>query len=145
VKYLGADAWEASEKIDATDDSRVLLHRLIRLLAQRKDSHKPLAVSVTLTGLIKREGTCASLFSELPENPALNKLLDNINKKYGNNKMYFGSMQSALDSAPMRISFNQIPDVALEEESEKNELWMKRLNQFRVMAEAEHKRYEKHK
>lgn len=144
VKYLGAEAWEISEKMDATDDSRILLHRLIRLLEQRKDSHRPLAVSVTLTSLVKREGSCASLFSELPENPALNKLLDNINKKYGNNKMYFGSTQAALDSAPMRISFNQIPDVAMEEESEKNELWMKRLNQFRVLAEAEHKKYEQH-
>ncbi len=142
VKYLGSDAWEAAERMDATDDSKILLHRLIRLLEQRKDNHKPLAVSVTLTGLIKREGTCIPLFSEMKENPALNKLLDNINKKYGNNKMYFGSTQQALESAPMRISFNQIPDVALEEESGQNELWMKRLNQFRVLAEAEHKKQE---
>lgn len=142
VKYLGHDSWEAVERIDPTDDSRILLHRLIHLLAQRKDNHKPLAVAVTLTGLIKREGTCIPLFSEMKESPAINTLLDTINKKYGNNKMYFGSMQRALDSAPMRISFNQIPDVALEEESEKNELWMKRLNQFKVMAEAEHKKHD---
>lgn len=142
VKYLGNDVWETGERMDPTDDSRILLHRLIHLLEQRKDNHKPLAVSVTLTGLIEREGTCVPLFSEMKESPALNKLLDNINKKYGNNKMYFGSMQQALDSAPMRISFNQIPDVALEEESGKNELWMKRMNQFRVLAEAEHKKRE---
>jgi len=142
VKYLGNDAWEAGERMDPTDDSKILLHRLIRLLEQRKDKQKPLAVSVTLTGLIEREGTCVPLFSEMKESPALNKLLDNINKKYGNNKMYFGSMQQALDSAPMRISFNQIPDVALEEESAKNELWMKRMNQFRVLAEAKHKKRE---
>ncbi|MGH8051638.1 MAG: DNA polymerase Y family protein [Arenimonas sp.] len=142
VKYLGFDAWEVSERMDATDDSKILLHRLIRMLAQRKDTRKPLAVAVTLTGLIEREGTCPSLFSEIPENPALTKLLDTINKKYGNNKMYFGSMQSALDSAPMRISFNRIPDVSLEDESEKNELWMKRINQFRVLAEAEHKKHD---
>ncbi|MGH8108127.1 MAG: DNA polymerase Y family protein [Arenimonas sp.] len=142
VKYLGNDAWEAAEKMDPTDDSKILLHRLIRLLDQRKDNHKPLAVSVNLTGLMEREGTCIPLFSEMKENPALNTLLDNINKKYGNNKMYFGSMQHALDSAPMRISFNQIPDVALEEESGKNELWMKRLNQFKVLTEVEHKKHE---
>jgi len=142
VKYLGFDAWEAFERMDPTDDSKILLHRLIRLLDQRQDKNKPLAVAVTLTGLIEREGTCPPLFSEMAENPALTKLLDNVNKKYGNNKMYFGSMQQALDSAPMRISFNQIPDVALEEESGKNELWMKRLNQFRVLAEAEHKNIE---
>ncbi len=142
VKYLGSDSWETAEKMDPTDDSKILLHRLIRLLDKRKDNHKPLAVSVTLTGLMEREGTCVPLFAEMKENPALNKLLDNINKKYGNNKMYFGSMQQALDSAPMRISFNKIPDVALEEESSKNELWMKRLNQFKVLAETEHKKHE---
>jgi DNA polymerase IV len=145
VKYLGFDAWEISERMDPTDDSKVLMHRLIRILEQRRDTHKPLAVAVTLTGLIEREGTCPSLFSDTPENPALTKLLDNINRKYGNNKMYFGSTQSALDSAPMRISFNRIPDVSLEDESEKSELWMKRLNQFRVLAEAEHKKKELHR
>ena len=103
------------------------------MLEQRKDNHKPLAVAVTLTGLIEREGTCPFLFVEMPENPALTKLLDTINKKYGNNKMHFSSTQSALDSAPMRISFNRIPDVGLEEESGEKELWTKRLNQFRVM------------
>jgi DNA polymerase IV len=45
----------------------------------------------------------------------------------------------------MRISFNRIPDVSLEDESEKNELWMKRLNQFRVLAEAEHKKNDMNK
>jgi DNA polymerase IV len=139
VKYIGADAWEMSLRIDATDDSRVLLHRLSSLLKTRKDHHKPLAVSVSLTHLLKREGTCGSLFSEIEENPALNQLLDGINHKYGNNKIYFGSLQQALTHAPMRISFNQIPDVALEDESEHNDLLAKRMNQFRVLAEATHK------
>lgn len=142
VKYLGNAPWDATERMDPTDDSKILLHRLIRLLDQRKDNHKPLAVSVTLTGLMEREGTCVPMFAEMKENPALNTLLDNINKKYGNNKMYFGSMQQALDSAPMRISFNQIPDVGLEEESGKNELRMKRLNQFCVLAEADRKKHD---
>jgi DNA polymerase IV len=139
VKYVGAEAWEQSLKIDPTDDSRLLLHRLMGLIASRQDAYKPLAVSVTLTRLMQREGTCASLFAELEENPALNKLLDRINGKYGNNKIYFGGLQQALSHAPMRISFNQIPDVSLEDESEHNDLLTKRMNQFRVLAEATHK------
>ena len=88
------------------------------------------------------EAECRLLGREREPNPALNKLLDNINKKHGNSKMYFGTMQHVLDSAPMRISFKQIPDVALEYESGKNEPWKKRLSQSRVIADAEHQKHE---
>jgi DNA polymerase IV len=145
VKYIGADAWEQSLRIDHTDDSSAFLHYLIGLIKDRKDQRKPLAVSVTLTHLIAREGTCASLFSATKEKPAINILLDKINGKYGNNKIYFGGLQQALSHAPMRISFNQIPDVAMEDESEHNDLFAKRMNQFRVLAEATHKSRQQHK
>jgi DNA polymerase IV len=139
VKYIGADAWEQSLRIDHTDDSSAFLHYLMGLIKDRNDQRKPLAVSVTLTHLIAREGTCASLFSATKEKPVINTLLDKINGKYGNNKIYFGGLQHALSHAPMRISFNQIPDIAMEDESEHNDLFAKRMNQFRVLAEATHK------
>ncbi len=46
-------------------------------------------------------------------------LVDRINAKFGYNKLYFGSMQLALehDAAPMRIPFNRVPDTKSENEA----------------------------
>jgi hypothetical protein len=46
-----------------------------------------------------------------------------------------------MDAAPMRISFNRIPDAAREDETD-NEHWLKRLRQAKVLAEAEHRKHE---
>jgi hypothetical protein len=68
-------------------------------------------VSVTLTDLQPRAGNTAGLFDD-PRKAALNTVLDRINARYGNNKLYFAAMQTALehDAAPMRIPFRHVPD-----------------------------------
>ena len=141
VKYIGAEPWEASCRLDAADESRLLLHALAGLLATRRDRRPPLAVGVTLTQLIEREGSSGDLFSHHEENRALTAVIDRINIRFGNNKIFFASAQDALDAAPMRISFNRIPDSAREDETE-NEHWLKRLRQAKVLAEAEHRRHD---
>ena len=35
--------------------------------------------------------------------------MDRLNQCYGKNTVYFGGAQAALDSAPMRIAFTNIP------------------------------------
>ena len=141
VSYIGADAWEASCRLDAADDSRLLLHELIGLLATRHDRRPPLAVGVTLTHLVEREGSSGDLFSQRDENRALTAVIDRINTRYGSNKIFFASAQEAMDAAPMRISFNRIPDPVREDETD-NERWLKRLRQAKVLAEAEHRKHE---
>ena len=142
VKYLGADSWEASCRLDNTDDSRALLRALMSLLAERHDRKPPLAVGVTLTQLLERAGSSGSLFPDVNENPALTRLIDRINGRYGNNKIFFGGSHEAMASAPMRIAFNRIPDAAHEDEDENNEHWLKRLRQAKVLAQAEHRKAE---
>jgi DNA polymerase-4 len=71
-------------------------------------------------------------------------VLDQVNKRYGNNALYFGAMQNAVSqhAAPMRIAFGQIPDTTLEDEvtdGAAHELWLKRERQFKVMAETAHR------
>ena len=80
---------------------------------------------------------------------AMSATLDSINQRYGNNTLYFGAMQEALeqDAAPMRIPFAAIPQTALEEDvasrrpaESAEELWLQRERQFKVMAEAAHRK-----
>jgi DNA polymerase-4 len=87
------------------------------MLAARRDHKPPLAVGVTLTHLIEREGSSGDLFSPPEENRALTAVIDRINLRYGSNKAFFASAQEAMDAAPMRISFNRIPDAAREDDS----------------------------
>jgi DNA polymerase-4 len=141
VKYLGAEPWEAGCRLDAADDSRLLLHALSGLLANRRDRKPPLAVGVVLGGLADRIGSSGDLFSHRGENRALTEVVDRINRRYGNNRVYFGGAQEAMEAAPMRIAFNRIPRSDLEDESS-NEHWLKRLRQAKVLGEAEHRRQE---
>ena len=40
--------------------------------------------------------------------------VDNINRLYGKNALYYASAHGALDNAPMRIAFTRIPDIETE-------------------------------
>ncbi|HEX5694166.1 MAG TPA: hypothetical protein VFY00_06070, partial [Arenimonas sp.] len=102
------------------------------------------AVGVSLHRLVKRGQASGLLFGQADhaEAQALNGVVDRINRKYGLNKIYFGGAQDALAAAPMRISFNRVPQAGIEQEADKNELWLKRLNQAKVLAEAAHRRRE---
>jgi DNA polymerase-4 len=150
IKHVGADAWHGELRFDASDDSRELLRQLGLALQQcdrhtqrlplRSNRPAPLAVGVTLHRLRKRADSNGSLFVDERENRALNGVIDRINLRFGNNKLYFGSMQAALDAAPMRIPFQTIPDTLLERDAEHNELWLERVRQFKRLAEAKHQR-----
>lgn len=150
VRHLGADAWQGEIRFDATDDSREFLRHFARALDQR-DRHTqrlplrgtkptPLAVSVTLHRLQPRGESTGSLFADESKNRAVNGVLDRINRRYGGNTLYFGSMQGTLKTAPMRIPFQTIPDPELERDAEHNELWLERKRQFSRLAEAAHQR-----
>lgn len=144
VKYLGAEPWEAAVEFDHDDDTRLFLRLLVRLLAQRREPGTVLAVGVSLHRLVARDQASGLLFgqADATEADALNGVVDRINAKYGLNRIYFGGAQAALAAAPMRISFNRIPDAGREEEAERNELWLQRVNQAKVLAEAAHRRRE---
>ncbi len=80
-----------------------------------------------------------------PDAPGAAHAIDRINAKFGYNKLYFGSMQLALehDAAPMRIPFNRVPDAQSENEASHDPLWLQTMNRFRAIAEGEHRRRER--
>ena len=44
----------------------------------------------------------------------LDAAMDQLNKTYGKNTLYFAASHEARDTAPMRIAFNRIPDLETE-------------------------------
>ncbi|HWV46482.1 MAG TPA: hypothetical protein VN039_10770, partial [Nitrospira sp.] len=104
----------------------------------------------TLLRLLPRTQSSGSLFAPDDSIRRVDSVVDRINAKFGYNKLYFGSMQLALehDAAPMRIPFNRIPDTGSENEAihesdaSHDALWLQSLNRFKALAEGEHRRRE---
>jgi len=175
IRFIGHDQrWERDLAFDPTDDSRELLrllngmldsgqHRPLPLgmdarVPRAQDAQEwpgpvnatPLSVSVTLMRLVPRTQSSGSLFAPTHDTGRVDALVDRINAKFGYNKLYFGSMQLALehDAAPMRIPFNRVPDAQSENEAPHDSdashdpLWLQTMNRFKAMAEGEHRRRE---
>jgi DNA polymerase IV len=140
------------------DDTPTLLKLLSRELEALEGARRsgrwnpkrypPLSVSVTLVQLEARGSVSGELMDERRRSREMSAVLDRINRRYGNNTVYFGAMQHALaqQAAPMRIAFGQVPQTALEEDIgiaeeaiDGHELWLKRERQFKVLAETAHR------
>ena len=78
----------------------------------------PLSVGVTLGKLVPESSISLSLFPEDQRRQGLGKLMDQINMKFGPQSIYTATMQDAAATAPMRISFTKIPDLAVEADRE---------------------------
>jgi DNA polymerase-4 len=162
IRFIGHDQrWERDLVFDPTDDSRELLRLLTGMLDSGNQRRllpglvnaTPLSVSVTLMRLVPRTQSSGSLFAPIQDTRRVDALVDRINAKFGYNKVYFGSMQLALehDAAPMRIPFNRIPDTGSENEAthesdaSHDALWLQSLNRFKVIAEGEHRKRDREK
>lgn len=149
IRYLGAgQRWEYDVAFDPTDDSRAFLHRMNEALdrAARRPGGlpfaraRPLSVSVTLHRVLPRGAASGDLFGDRRRGEALSVLLDGVNARFGNNTLYFGGMHAALAAAPMRIPFTRVPEL---EQEEDRQLWPTAMDQAKVLAEAEHRRFDR--
>jgi DNA polymerase-4 len=114
IKYQKGVRWKESVSLQETQDTIEFTHALNQLWDQRpRHNGPPLLVGVTLNGLLPEESITPSLFSD-PKREKLNALVDHINAGLGKNTVYFGGAHSALNSAPMRIAFNRIPNLETE-------------------------------
>jgi len=137
------------------------LQALERAVAQRRwqpRRHPPLSVAVTLVGLEKAGDVTAELMGTRQRDRDMSRVVDRINQKYGNNAIYFGTMQHAIrhDAAPMRIPFSHVPETASEEDigtrrktavaaatATADELYLQRERQYKVLAEHAHREAQK--
>ena len=112
--YNESDISATDNTLKLTGALEALFHRLPRV------SHKlePIAVSVNFTALSDVNEAAHDLFAAKPNatEKKLNVALDILNLKYGKNTVYLGGAHAALKAAPMRIAFNHIPDMVVEED-----------------------------
>ena len=163
MRFVGLDArFERDLHFAPIDDTPTLLHLLGEQLQQLERAgargrwnprrHPPLSVAVTLTGLEARGSVTGELMQARRRDRDVSGVIDRINRKYGNNSVYFGAMQYALEkaAAPMRIPFQHVPEPGLERDAAprmrrhavaepRDELYRLRERQFKVLAENAHR------
>lgn len=110
--------WRADQPVDATADTRTLLHALDVLWRQRppalRGRAEPIAIGVALTRLRGAAHRSRDLFEDQETSERLNATLDAITRRFGRKSAYFGGAHAALAAAPMRIAFQHIPDLEVE-------------------------------
>ncbi len=114
VRYVNGEKW--SEELNFTDtQDTVQFTKAFTTMWDRKPRIKsnPMKVAVTLFKLREEKYHTVSLFDG-KKRQAVNMAIDKLNLLYGKNTVYFAGAYSALNSAPMRIAFNHIPDLELE-------------------------------
>ncbi len=121
VDYLGAEDWAGGASFDPTQDTVELAETLERLWARRPPlppEARPFLVAVTLTGLEHARDHTPSLFATaVRRRTALLRAVDKLNRRYGNGAIYWAGAHEARAAAPMRIAFNRIPEMELEQET----------------------------
>ena len=127
VKYLGGKRWRDDSSFSHTESTIELLRVFENLWSKRPiDNLKPFAVGVTLFKLLECNQNTPSFFEEYDKIRSLNKAVDKLNRLYGSSSVYYAGSKIALNSAPMRIAFTQIPNLEIEDDEKKIKLVKKR-------------------
>lgn len=122
VDWRHREPWAVEGRFNAMSDTLGFLRILDTLWAERPRGREPIKLGVVLKGLTRAEQSSLPLFEEHEPArpgalPGLDAVLDKLHQRFGNDAIYFGGAFRAIHEAPMRISFNHIPDLALEEDS----------------------------
>ncbi len=117
IKFQNQPSFYNESAISATDNTLSLTEALEKLFETYPKFHnEPVAVGVNFSGLISADEVAYDLFAQKPSasEQKLNQALDLLNLKYGKNTIYFAGAHNALKDAPMRIAFNHIPYLTIE-------------------------------
>jgi DNA polymerase IV len=119
LRYRGGLRWGDVVTFAETQDSLELLRHLDGLWAHRPGAQtEHLGVGVTLgdfTATSARTLPLPGLADAAERRAGLNAALDRLNCQLGKHTVVYGGALGALDYAPVRIAFNRIPDLTLEE------------------------------
>ncbi|MFI4860926.1 MAG: DNA polymerase [Phycisphaerales bacterium JB063] len=91
-------------------DTLTMLRTLAPLWLQ-KPRGDALRVRVVLTGLVPLSSATIPLYGQQRRLSALADGMDRIDRKHGRHTIHFGSMFGAARTAPVRISYTQIPEL----------------------------------
>lgn len=125
VEYLHVGGYSEEVRFLETQDTIELTRTLREMWHRRPRVNKPpLMVGVDLVNLVEEKNYTPSLFCFERARPEpqrgeqtrqeLFARMDALNRRFGKNTIYFGGSHRALNSAPMRIAFNRVPDLEIE-------------------------------
>lgn len=119
VAWRQRSDWERVARFPPMQDTLGFLRILVgSLWAKRPPFGEPTKVSMVFSELTPDTEETLSLFTDGTHYPSLGSVFDRIRRKYANNALYFGGAFPAGAQAPMRISFTNIPDMALEQDGQ---------------------------
>ena len=110
VYYLPRKRWEVYQNLEPCQDTITLMEAFSKLWPTRP-AGQPFKVGVVLAGLIAQRYVAPSLFAAQRRREWLARIIDDLNARFGENAIYLGSMHPSRDTAPMRISFTNIPEL----------------------------------
>jgi len=121
LKLRGGEKYKNHVRVDATDRTHTLLAAVQSLyeklmLERAVRNGSPMAVGMAFSGLTPREGQSLSLFDAQPNTEKLDRVVDELNLKFGKNTLFWGGAFNAQKSGRMSIAFNHIPDLVIEAE-----------------------------
>jgi DNA polymerase-4 len=120
VSYTDDTHWNGDRHFNETQDTLHFTRVLNELWATRPREFQrrtPLQIGVMLGDLLEGGAHTSDLFDQKTEtmHTRLLTAMDELNKTFGKNSVYFGGAHGATDYAPMRIAFTRIPEPELEE------------------------------
>ena len=114
LSYARREKWKSATPLTPCQDTQTMVQALSTLWGSRPSAGTPLKVSVVLYDLVHDVCRTPPLFVEDDRRPELARAMDSINGRFGANAVYLAAMHSSLHTAPSRIAFTHIPDVAVE-------------------------------
>jgi len=118
IRYVDGHRWKHATDFTPTQDTLQFTQVLGDALAMREPhASTPFKVDVSLEDLWYADAAPIPLFDNTgPARHGLNAALDKLNAKHGKNTVYVGTAHTALHAAPMRIAFNHIPDLEIDDD-----------------------------
>jgi len=116
VEYLNGTRWEYEARFYASSDALFFAKLVSDIWSKRNLPHGPVKkLGVTLFRLVDKMNFTPSLFARQDKNrEALNDAMDMLQMKFGKNAIHLGCDHDALNHGNMRIAFNHIPDLDIE-------------------------------
>ena len=114
LSYARRAKWKSSTSLAPCQDTQTLVQALSELWKDRPTAGTLLKVSVVLYDLSHDTCRTPPLFTEDARRPELTRAMDAVNNRFGANAVYLAAMHRSLHTAPSRIAFTHIPDVAVE-------------------------------
>ncbi|MGD9857588.1 MAG: DNA polymerase [Planctomycetaceae bacterium] len=110
----GQHAWEASVRFRPCQDTTTFVEMFADLWKTRFPGPIPLKAAVTFSQLIPAGSVSRSLLVEDRRRQQVAETMDAVNERFGTDCLYLASLHDGRKTAPARIAFRHIPDVALE-------------------------------